>query len=112
VDFDSRRVPAAKAQAGVAETYFHGIAERSDSDDLHLLALDYAQFHETLHQRWVALKRQHAATLAGPKLIEGWHSSPQDWANEDLASTLAAKAQSAAADIEQARTARLDDLNV
>ena len=62
---------AAEAQAVIAQTNFHRVAERGEADDLDFLAFQQAHFHQALDKAVLAVDGRDAAAAAGSSTGRG-----------------------------------------
>jgi hypothetical protein len=107
-DLNAGGLAAAEAEPIIAQADFDGIAQGGHADHLDLLVFEQAHLHEPLDEGIVTVDGRDPAALTRTQLIQERHGSASHGTNEDLGALLAAKRQTAAADLQEARPAGLE----
>jgi hypothetical protein len=103
---------ATETQSIIAQTDFHRVAQRRKGKHFNLGSFQKSHFHKTLHQGVVAEYFNNASPFSDSQVIERRHNPPsgarRDGTHQDAGGRLAAQTEAALANLQQARTTRLE----
>jgi hypothetical protein len=65
MDLDPGRFPAAQTEAEIAKPNLHGVAQKGETKDFHLLSFQESHLHQALDQGIVPFQGSDSPALAG-----------------------------------------------